>query len=575
MARHLWIMGKLLTLKEPFTEDRVKNLNHRILCYVIATCYPKIIHRLRNKTYSIPFIMSLKKIETFQFDESKLNLDQVSQAEIDNDAQFVTHFLLPCVKVFNASIPNLIEQAKQVEQAKVEQAKKKNAPKQVELADKKNASILLYTKDTCLEFHKLLVELLERFVSSLERLEKTRGKEEVSTPASDEFKTAVGLAMTSGCALQRLTKGAALKMHLTTIAHLLVSFIRRKPLSDEEQEEFDEDLKAVQPFITITIGSTSTPRLLPMSYIDWLRLMLAHFDAVNILVGFFTAPGSQFDNIPIQVLVAPPEDQRLLPWEHLFHDSSLFPTDSVGLDPHYAKPNSDVTNLELLKFLKTALDPSTKVKSLKTTWKNNDYKATASILNSLTDCNVLGWSNHAKQLLQKLQPLGIQEGGSGKGKKKMIFVEECSANKTEYGAFSEGLQLLWESARFFAYLADDGKRFFGTLHCEATLASLLGGTPTVGKDLLALMNVGYIPNLFLSSVSFLVKGLWISYWNIKTLLPNLSTSNIPPRGKQRSAIHHKRLSQYCHRLHSAYMASSAYRGFNEHVFWRPVEAGAS
>jgi hypothetical protein len=71
-----------------------------------------------------------------------------------------------------------------------------------------------------------------------------------------------------------------------------------------------------------------------------------------------------------------------------------------------------------------------------------------------------------------------------------------------------------------------------------------------------------------------MKGLWINYWSIETLLSNVSTSSLPLRDRQRSAIHHKRLSQYCFGLHSAYMASRAYRGYSEPVFWASVETGA-
>ncbi len=62
-----------------------------------------------------------------------------------------------------------------------------------------------------------------------------------------------------------------------------------------------------------------------------------------------------------------------------------------------------------------------------------------------------------------------------------------------------------------------------------------------------------------------MKGFWINYWNIKTLLPNMSTSALPPRPRQSSAIHHKRLSQYRYSLHSAHMASGV-DSMNE-FFW--------
>ena len=69
--------------------------------------------------------------------------------------------------------------------------------------------------------------------------------------------------------------------------------------------------------------------------------------------------------------------------------------------------------------------------------------------------------------------------------------------------------------------------------------------------------------VFIIRVSFVVKGLWINHWNIKTLLSNMQTSAPASRNRQRSAICYKRLSQLHFSLHSAYMASRAYHGFNE------------
>ena len=73
MAKHLWILGKLLTMKIPIEDSRgAKSCNEHILNHVIATCYPKIFGRLQNKILSLPYITSLKEVTTFQFDESKL-----------------------------------------------------------------------------------------------------------------------------------------------------------------------------------------------------------------------------------------------------------------------------------------------------------------------------------------------------------------------------------------------------------------------------------------------------------------------------------------------------------------------
>jgi hypothetical protein len=70
-----------------------------------------------------------------------------------------------------------------------------------------------------------------------------------------------------------------------------------------------------------------------------------------------------------------------------------------------------------------------------------------------------------------------------------------------------------------------------------------------------------------------VKGIWTSYWNIKVLLPNVSTSSLS-LSDRRNAIRRKRLSQFRYSLHSAHMASGANHKFNERSFWGSVETGA-
>ena len=44
--------------------------------------------------------------------------------------------------------------------------------------------------------------------------------------------------------------------------------------NEDLRAEFDEELRAVQPFVHVEGTSTTLP--LSTSYMDWLRLMLAH-----------------------------------------------------------------------------------------------------------------------------------------------------------------------------------------------------------------------------------------------------------------------------------------------------------
>ena len=81
-------------------------------------------------------------------------------------------------------------------------------------------------------------------------------------------------------------------MHLKNNAPLLRSLnLSNKvtmpmPVPDEEQEEPDKELKAVQPFVQV--DGIKTP--LWQSYVDWFQLMVAHFDAADILITYIKGP---------------------------------------------------------------------------------------------------------------------------------------------------------------------------------------------------------------------------------------------------------------------------------------------
>ena len=93
--------------------------------------------------------------------------------------------------------------------------------------------------------------------------------------------------------------------------------------NEDLRVEFDEELRVVQPFIHVEGTLTTLPLL--TSYMDWLRLMLDHFNAVNILIKHITRPEFPYDSISIRILNAPHVDMASLPWWELFTDSTLFP----------------------------------------------------------------------------------------------------------------------------------------------------------------------------------------------------------------------------------------------------------
>ena len=102
-----------------------------LLCYVITTCYPKILCHIIHKTLSLPFIKSLSSVTDISFDDS-MQHDQPKSTENTNDC-ILADFMFASPS-FRSSIPDIVSQTKLA-------------------ADKK--PFQLYTKSTCQQFHQL------------------------------------------------------------------------------------------------------------------------------------------------------------------------------------------------------------------------------------------------------------------------------------------------------------------------------------------------------------------------------------------------------------------------------------
>ena len=117
----------------------------------------------------------------WEFDEAKHG--QPSRKEIANNWEFMVNFLL-CTKggTSASKVPNLIKQAKLI-------------------GDKIDER--LYTKESCKEFHVMLLEHIEDFMGSLISLGKVK-RTARPTPGTQDLKSKVLQARVSGYMLQKL-----------------------------------------------------------------------------------------------------------------------------------------------------------------------------------------------------------------------------------------------------------------------------------------------------------------------------------------------------------------------------------
>ena len=108
------------------------------------------------------------------------------------------------------------------------------------------------------------------------------------------------------------------------------------------KEEYNDDLQWLQQ----AINNDQPPEPLWKSYGDLLRLMLAHFDAVEILANSVTSPQFSSKAINMKILVTPNVDIKMLSWRDLFM-KQVFPKHSME--------DRLTTNKNLLKFLSEAI----------------------------------------------------------------------------------------------------------------------------------------------------------------------------------------------------------------------------
>ena len=440
--------------EEPTDEER-------LLLYVISTCYPKMNRRINHKTLSMPYMTSLENVEAVPYHKS-LHME-ASTDEKENDRLFLVKFLKPAIEAnwFNKAIPKLYEQATLAEKSKPFQ---------------------LYTEDTCMEFHFLLCDLLRQFKKSLKKLAESRKEVNVPTEGSNDFKGELFTVMLNGHGLQRISRGSALRMHLQNIAPLLNDHrddrmsMPKFPKADGNEEgngfdECDEELKAVQPSV---VTSEGVPMPLWQSYQDWLRLMVIHFDAVDVLEKYVKGPDFCYSTISIKILVPPPVNNTLLPWQELINDPTLFPTKNSQ------DPRSTITNDEILKFLSNATksDPGDALKwavIAKRKWENRNADNTIKQIKLFENSALPGFHDCAKKVLE------------------MLRAWKAQPSETLFRNITQSIQSLLDNAKFFNALKGIIE-FKGTLHCEVCLISFLNrlvNDERKYEELLAQLMVGY------------------------------------------------------------------------------------
>jgi hypothetical protein len=303
---HMWMINKLL--------GKDRSGSRPFLLYVIASCYLKMLIRMEYRT-SETIANCLKKVPTFDFSE-KIHEARPSEKVIDRT--FLSTFLRykPLLNL-QTDTPNLTRRAEL-----------ETLPHEHDF----------YTKETCLEFHLLLSELLERLHKALKILDSSRGKVGV-----DEVLVQLESIARLGYLFRLMVKGVAIKKHLQVIEDFLPD---RPPQPVQQGEDDDEDDRDDDDGEDIGHGSNAKaqaqPQCLPKwrQWGDWLEVMVIHFDSTQILNGFVKSYDSNL-KLDIKVLWQPLPDNKLLNWKELLH---------------LVAPSPDVAD-DLIQFLEPKVIP--------------------------------------------------------------------------------------------------------------------------------------------------------------------------------------------------------------------------
>jgi hypothetical protein len=282
---HVWIVSKLLNE----IKSSSGNQGYLLQQYVITTCILKMLCRLTHETLAKPFYDSLKKVLTFKIPGHLAMTPESATRMSKANKIFLTTTLGICTSL-RVVLPKLMEQAGAATAGNPYNA---------------------YTKDTCIEFHELLCELLERFEEYLKKLAKYLAGDPVEQKSS--YQDILLHVVFYGECLHWLVRSDAVTKHLQAIQPLLADPCHNKTgdvmMTEQEEEEDDIELASIQPS---AIHDSSIVQPLWRSYLDWLMLVVNHFDVVLILSDHISGPHFPYFSLSIKILTTLPASEAML-----------------------------------------------------------------------------------------------------------------------------------------------------------------------------------------------------------------------------------------------------------------------
>ena len=420
----------------------------RLFRYTAAVFCEKIKRRLTHPNLSRPFIDSLRNVTNVPIPSQSRRISQWTTGNTRDDKEETANdylLLRDWVKAFEkraefveTPMPNLIKLANDLPPH-----------------DSLNSSFTIYDDNTCTEFHQLLLLLLARFETALERLSAL----DIEKPEdySIQFKCSLLHAQVYGNALLRLSKGQAFRVHIQNIGHML-EIHREKYV----KEGLDEELEAIQP----------------IDCVGWVQLVVSHFADLETVLWFVTSNRFLHSSITVKIVLAPSTSgpTSIYPWRELLTHPKYFPTEETDLYKSMFAPK--VSNEELLGFIDKGVSEAIRAKEFSawaTTVRDGWNDRTSESFNYQHLCEAVKKLMDSDDLMVAIKDTAdkihttLQEWYS-KGKLELANDQESAITIGVDSVYKE-LHSFAPGHTFFCNL--ENLRLKGTMHCEACLASLL------------------------------------------------------------------------------------------------------
>ena len=490
-----------------WNRDQRGDLATHLFKYTAALSCQKIQRRITNKRVSQPYIESLQKVKTIPTipipSEPRGPTGDAKHKEETTNDHLLLKFILASevAHILHIETPNLLALALTL----------------VDHDPQFPFPFPIYNNETSLEFHQLLLELLKCFENAVVELCNLLGQE--NSDAS-QFANATTDVQVYAYGLLKLARGQAFQMHMGNIGPLLKKPDRTNagalvPVSNADDpikgpegkvkdegeglEDEDEELKALELLLLPNKANDGAPRkTLKESYVDWLRLTVAHFDAIEIVIQHVMSPNFHHSDISITNLVAPLSSNALYPWEELI--KKYLPT----TDPTDAQ-SASTSNNQILEFLEGAVSTAVRAREL----------------SILANASLAQWNNHRsptfkpQQVLQKLVNM-VEYKDADINQIASPMIDQLKYwRKCDTGMVTQGIQELHKKLSYlppgtslFANLRN--LEFKGALHCEASLASLIDAAtkpvPPGSRDTEALAGLLQQVAVIMLSNSFLPRS---------------------------------------------------------------------